>query len=212
MATEMEKRRDDPGDDLFGDILKARFDGAPLSDLQVISYANLLLLGGMDTTAGLTGNAALYLAGDPDLRQRLGDDPSLLPRATEEFLRHDSPAFGLYRTVTRDAVFHDQQLHEHDAAVLMFPAAGRDPHMFDRPDEVDIDRTPNRHMAFGMGAHRCLGSHHARVMFQVMIGEVLRRLPDYELAGEVQRFKDAGDVYAVRNLPVTFTPGKRSTT
>ena len=211
IAVEMERRRGALGDDLLSDILRARFDGEPFSDQQVMSYVFLLLLGGMDTTAGLTGNALVELDRNRALRQALIDDPSLLPQATEEFLRRESPSYGLYRTVTRDALFHGQQLRKGDRAMLMFPAAGLDPSAFDHPEEIDLTRTANRHMAFGLGPHRCLGSHHARVMFQVMVGEILRRMPDYELDGPFVRFEDAGDVYAVRELPVRFTPGPRET-
>jgi cytochrome P450 len=210
IAAEITKHRDNLTDDVFSDILRARFDGKPFTDEQLVGYAFLLLLGGMDTTAGLTGNTLLELDRRPELRQLLIDDPSLLPSATEEFLRHDSPSFGLYRTITRDEVFHGQQLRKGERAILMFPAAGLDPTSFDRPDEIDFDRSPNRHMAFGLGVHRCLGSHHARVMFKVMLTEILTRLPDFHVSGEVIRFGDAGDVYAVRHLPVRFTPGKRS--
>jgi cytochrome P450 len=91
----------------------------------------------------------------------------------------------------------------------MFPAAGLDPAVFADPEAVDFERTGNRHMAFGLGAHRCLGSHHARVMFRVMLEQVLERMPDCRISGEVVRFKDAGDVYAIRSLPISFTPGPR---
>ena len=121
----------------------------------------------MDTTAGLTGNVIVELDRRPELRQQLIDDPALIGAATEEFLRHDSPSFGLYRTVTRDAVFHGEQLRRGDRAILMFPAAGLDPATFEDPDTIDFVRTSNRHMAFGLGAHRCLGSHHAWIMFRV---------------------------------------------
>jgi cytochrome P450 len=211
IVAEIEARADDPGDDLFGDIVRARPAGRPMTREQLIGFAFLLLLGGMDTTAGLTGNVVELLDGRLDLRQRLIDDPDLLPAATEEFLRRESPSYGLYRTVTRDAVFHGQHLRRGDKAMLMFPAAGLDPAVFPDPEAVDFTRTSNRHMAFGLGAHRCLGSHHARVMFQVMLSEILRRLPDFRISGEVVRFHDAGDVYAIRNLPITFTPGPRST-
>ena len=209
ISAEIEHRRAHLTDDMFSDILRAEVDGAPLTDAQVVSYAFLLLLGGMDTTAGLTGNVIVELDRRPDLRRALIDDPSLVTQATEEFLRFDSPSFGLYRTVTREAVFHGEQLHQGDRVILMFPAAGLDPAAFEHPDEIDFTRTSNRHMAFGLGAHRCLGSHHARVMFRVMLEEVLARMPDYRIAGEVVRFEDAGDVYAVRRLPVEFTPGPR---
>jgi cytochrome P450 len=93
--------------------------------------------------------------------------------------------------------------------MLMFPAAGLDPAVFEDPEAVDFERKGNRHMAFGLGAHRCLGSHHARVMFQVMLGQILERLPDFRITGDVVRFADAGDVYAIRHLPISFTPGPR---
>jgi cytochrome P450 len=92
----------------------------------------------------------------------------------------------------------------------MWAAANRDPAMFENPDELDLDR-PNakKHMAFGVGMHRCLGSHYAKLMFEVMVTQVLKRLPDFELAGKPSLFEDAGEVYAVRELPVSFTPGPR---
>ncbi len=211
IGEEIERRRAHLTDDMFSDILRAEIDGAPLTDAQVISYAFLLLLGGMDTTAGLTGNVVVELDRRPRLRRQLIEDPSLMAKATEEFLRFDSPSFGLYRTVTRDSEFHGQQLRHGDRVILMFPAAGLDPSTFDHPDEIDFTRTSNRHMAFGLGAHRCLGSHHARVMFRVMLEEVLTRMPDFRIEGDIVRFEDAGDVYAVRRLPVAFTPGLRLT-
>lgn len=211
VMTEVATRRasGDLGDDLTGAILRGTPGGEPLPEHQVIGYLVNLLLGGMDTTAGLTGNVVEELDRDHELRQRLIDDRSLLPVATEEFLRHDSPAFGLYRTVMRDEVFHGQQLHAGDRAVILFPAAGFDPAAYEHPDEIRLDRTGSRHLSFGVGPHRCLGSHHARVMFRVMIDEVLTRLPDFEISGPVVRYQDAGDVWAIRHLPVTFTPGPR---
>ena len=210
IVQEMIKRREQLGDDLFSDLLQAQIAGKALEDPQIIGYSILLLLGGMDTTAGLTGNVIALLDQRHDLRQQLIDDPSLWPTALEEFLRHDSPSYGLYRTVTRDAVFHGEQLRKGERVVLMFPAAGLDPNVYPDPDGIDLRRTGNRHMAFGLGPHRCLGSHHARVMSTVMLSEVLRRMPDFRVAGELHRFADAGDVYAIKSLPLTFTPGPRS--
>jgi cytochrome P450 len=210
ITVEIEKRRDNLGDDLFSDIMRARPGGEPFTDAQLVGYAFLLLLGGMDTTAGLTGNVIEELDHQPELRRQLLDDPGLLPSATEEFLRHDSPSYGLYRRVTRDAVFHGQELREGEKAILMFPAAGLDPTAFEDPEEIDFHRVGNRHMAFGLGVHRCLGSHHARVMFQVMLGQILTRLPDFRIVGTPVRIQDAGDVYAIRHLPIRFTPGKQT--
>ena len=210
IMTELAARRAAPRDDLFSDIIASRPGGESMDDAGIVMMSFLLLLGGMDTTAGLTGNVIEILDTDHALRQRLADDPALIMSATEEFLRHESPSYGLYRTITRDAEFHGQQLRAGERVMLMFPAAGLDPATFEDVEAVDIDRAGNRHMGFGLGPHRCLGSHHARVMFRVMLEEVLRRLPDFRIVGSPQRFHDAGDVYAIRHLQVAFTPGPRS--
>jgi cytochrome P450 len=209
VMTELAARRREPGDDLFSDVVRATPGGEPMSDTQIVMMSYLLLLGGMDTTAGLTGNAIEQLDRDRALRQQLIDDPSLIARSAEEFLRHDSPSYGLYRTVTRDAEFFGQPLKAGDRVMLLFPATGLDPSAFDDPEQIDFGRIGNRHMGFGLGNHRCLGSHHARVMYRVMMEEILRRIPDYTIDGPVQRFHDSGDVYAIRNLPIRFTPGPR---
>lgn len=101
------------------------------------------------------------------LRQRLINEPGILPKATEEFLRHDTPTRDLTRLVTSDCEFKGQHLSPGDRILLMYAAANRDPKVFENPDVIDFDRSPNRHLAFGAGPHRCLGSNHARVMFQV---------------------------------------------
>jgi cytochrome P450 len=151
-----------------------------------------------------------HLCEDAKLRKRLIDDPGLLKKSTDELLRLYSPTIGLARTVSRDTEFHGQPLCAGDRAVLMWGAANRDPAVFENPDRLDLDRAnAKKQMAFGVGIHRCLGSHYAKMMFDVMITQILQRLPDFELAGEAKLFEDAGEVYAVRELPVKFTPGKR---
>ena len=211
IAKHMElRRREGLGDDLFSDILRGTLDGKPLDDIQITMYGFLMMLGGMDTTSGLTGNVLLQLCEDPDLRKQLVADPDLFIKGTDEFIRFFTPTLGLARTVSRDAEFHGEDLRQGDRAILMWAAANRDPAVFEEPEKFDLHRANARkHMAFGVGIHRCLGSHFARMMFQVMIEQVLERLPDFELAGEPERFEDAGDVYAVRKLPIRFTPGPR---
>jgi len=207
----MEQRRAEGlGDDLFSDILRGTLNGKPLDDGQITMYTVLMMLGGMDTTSGFTGNVLLRLCDDTELRKRFIADPSRIKKATDELLRLYTPTLGLARTVSRDAQFHGQPLRKGDRAILMWAAANRDPAMFEDPDTLDLNR-PNakKHMAFGVGMHRCLGSHYAKMMFQVMLTAVLERLPDFELVGEPELFEDAGEVYAVRKLPVRFTPGPR---
>ena len=204
------RRREGLGDDLFSDILRGTLDGKPLDDTQITMYGFLMMLGGMDTTSGLTGNVLLALCEEPGLRKQLVADPDLVTKGTDEFIRFFTPTLGLARTVSRDTEFHGENLRQGDRAILMWAAANRDPAVFEEPETFDLHRANARkHMAFGVGIHRCLGSHFARMMFQVMIEQVLERLPDFELAGEPERFQDAGDVYAVRKLPIRFTPGSR---
>ena len=211
ITKQMEQRRAEGlGDDLFSDILRGTLDGKPLDDIQITMYGFLMMLGGMDTTSGFTGNVLLRLCQDPDLRSRLIADPSLIKRGTDELLRLFTPTLGLARTVSRDAEFHGQPLCQGDRAILMWAAANRDPAMFSDPDELDLSReNAKKQMAFGVGIHRCLGSHYAKMMFQVMLTQILERLTDFEIAGDFERFEDAGEVHAVRKLPIRFTPGRR---
>jgi cytochrome P450 len=208
---QMEQRRAEGlSDDLFSDILRGTLDGKPLDDTQITMYGFLMMLAGMDTTSGFTANVLLRLCQDPELRRRLIADPSLIKTGTDELLRLFTPTLGLARTVSRDAEFHGQPLCQGDRAILMWAAANRDPAMFDDPDQLDLSRkNAKKHMSFGVGIHRCLGSHYAKVMFQVMITQILERLPDFELAGDYEQYEDPGEVHAVRKLPVKFTPGQR---
>ncbi len=212
IGMEIAKRRETHGDDLFSNMMRTEVNGTRLTDEQVRDFSMLVLLGGMDTTSGVTGNSILIIDQDPALRQQLIDEIDFMPKAIEEFLRYCGPGGGLYRRLTADTEFHGQEMKKDDRVLMMFWAANRDPKMFPDPEKVDIHRTSNRHMAFGMGAHRCLGSHHARLMFSTMMREIFTRIPDFEVQWDgVERFEDCGSVYAVRNLPVKFTPGKRST-
>ncbi|MDT5016102.1 MAG: hypothetical protein QOD39_2262 [Mycobacterium sp.] len=211
IAKHMEQRRTGGlGDDLFSDILQGTLNGAPLDDIQMTMYTTMMMLGGMDTTSGFAGNVLMRLCEDIDLRKQLIEEPDLIKKGTDELLRLYTPTLGLARTLSRDAEFHGQPLCKGDRAILMWAAANRDPAMFEDPDKLDLSR-PNakKQMAFGVGMHRCLGSHYAKMMFDVMVTQVLERLPDFELAGEAKLFEDAGEVYAVRELPVKFTPGPR---
>jgi cytochrome P450 len=208
----MEQRRAEGlGDDLFSDILRGTLNDQPLDDGQITMYTVLMMLGGMDTTSGFTGNVLRRLCEDRKLRQQFIDDPSLIKKGTDELLRLYTPTLGLARTVSRDAEFHGQPLCQGDRAILMWAAANRDPAMFEDPDKLDLSRAnAKKQMAFGVGMHRCLGSHYAKMMFDVMITQILKRLPDFELAEEHKLFEDAGEVYAVRELRVRFTPGPRT--
>lgn len=197
-------------DDLLNRIMTEPVNGEPMPVEEQVRYVWQVLLGGMDTTSGFTGNTLLRIGADPELRSRLIEDRDALKHATEEFLRLGTPTQGLARVVSRDVVFHGQHMKEGDRVMIMWAAANRDSAEFDDPDSVDIDRKPNRHQSFGVGNHRCLGSNLARTMFRIMIDEILERIPDFVIVEEgVERFPDAGNIYATSTLPVRFTPGIR---
>ncbi|SRX94773.1 hypothetical protein [Thermobifida fusca YX] [Mycobacterium shimoidei] len=203
-------RRADPGDDLTSFLVRFEFDGKRLDDRQVLDILWNLIGGGVDTTTSQTALSLLHLATHPDLRQQLIDRPDLYRTAVDEFLRYFSVNQQLSRTVTCDTVLGGQHLQRNDRVIISWLAANHDEHEFDRPDEIVLDRAPNRHLAFGLGPHRCIGSHLARAMFEVMLKAVLDRIPDYQvdLAG-VDEYLGNPSMTGLGKLPVTFTPGER---
>jgi cytochrome P450 len=209
LSEELAKRRTDPADDLLTFLLTSEIDGEPLSEEEILKICFLQLIGGVDTSTGLLSHTFAWLSEHPDQRQRLLDDPELIKRATEEFLRWVSPAPALARTVTTDVELGGQRLCPGDRLLLSWASANQDADTFADPDQVDIDRWPNRHQAFGLGAHRCLGSNLGRVQFQEVLKATLRRLPDLKVnIGEAQRYPSLGQVNGYSALPATFTPSK----
>jgi cytochrome P450 len=201
-------RRADPGDDLTSFLVQFEFDGKPLDDNQLIDILWNLIGGGVDTTTSLTALSLLHLGTHPNLRQQLIDRPALYRTAADEFLRYCSVNKTLSRTVSRDTVLGGQQLRRNDQVLISWLAANHDEREFDRADEVILDRSPNRHVAFGLGPHRCIGAPLARVMFEVMVKAVLQRIPDYEVdLGGVHRYSGNPSMTGLGKLPVTFTPG-----
>ena len=180
-----------------------------MNDEDLVGVLWNLIGGGLDTTTSLTSLSLLHLDAHHDLRQRLVDEPDLLIPATEEFLRFTSVNETLSRTVTKDVELGGQKLSRGDFLVLSWLSANFDEKVFERPDEVILDRAPNPHMAFGVGPHRCIGMHIARSLFDVMMREVLARIPDYVVDREATDFyKGNPELAGVVAMPVTFTPGK----
>jgi cytochrome P450 len=201
-------RRGDPRDDLTSFLVRFEFDEKRLDDAQLLDILWNLIGGGVDTTTSQTALSLWHLGTNPALRQRLIDDPSLYGTATDEFLRYFSVNQQLSRTVTRDVVLGGQRLRRNDRVIISWLAANHDEHEFERPDEVVLDRAPNRHLAFGLGPHRCIGSHLARVMFEVMVKAVLDRIPDYRVDVDgVYEYLGNPSMTGLGKLPVTFTPG-----
>jgi cytochrome P450 len=201
------ERRAAPGDDLISRLMSLEVDGRTLDDGEVLAVLWNLVAGGLDTTGSLTSLTLRYLAGHPDHRARLADDPARLVAATEEFLRYFTVVETTTRTVIRDVTLSDQDLHRGDHVLVSWLSANRDPAEFAEPDRVILDRAPNRHLTFGVGPHRCIGMHVARVVFQVMVSEVLRRIPDFEVDQAATRLYPNNSVIGVATMPIRFTPG-----
>lgn len=193
--------RAEPRDDLIGFLLDARIEGRPLDDDHIIGTVALLLIAGIDTTWSAIGATLWHLAQHPEDRRRLVEEPDLLPVAIEEFLRAYAPVT-MARKVAKEVEVGGRTLPEDDWVLLPFPAANRDPDAFDRADEVVIDRQRNRHAAFGLGIHRCLGSNLARMELTVAVQEWLARVPEFELADPEGVRWSTGQVRGPRTLPV----------
>jgi len=207
ITEELRARIASPRDDALSAIAHHEIDGERISEEIAHSIAFLTTAGGVDTTTSLTGAALLHLSQHPADRERLIREPELLPLATEEFLRYYPPARAHARTVAVDTVFEGVEMKRGDRVLLSEAAAGRDASEFEHADEFVVDRLPNRHLSFGVGIHRCPGSHLARVEFSEMITAVLRRMPDYEIAPDgVQEYADWSMVGGWQRLPATFTP------
>jgi cytochrome P450 len=203
-------RRTDPGDDLLSALVRLEVDGRLLTDAELQGVLWNLIGGGLDTTTSLTALALHHLDAHPDQRARLAADPALLEPATEEFLRYFSVNETLTRTVAQDVDLGGQRLCRGEHLMLSWLSANRDEAVFDRADEVVIDREVNPHVAFGVGPHRCIGMHLARTMFKVLLGAVLARLPDYRVDREATRFYAGNpELNGVVTMPATFTPGTR---
>lgn len=205
------ERRQNPGDDPISFILSHNIDDRPITEEEALYMVDLIISGGVGTVASLSGQSMEWLSKNPDVRQKLIDNPELMQNAVEEFLRYFSPTQALARTVGKDADFHGVKIKKGDRALLAWSSGNRDPNgEFENPDEIDIERSPNRHLAFGVGSHRCAGSHLGRLMARTILTEVLRRMPDYKVDHDnVVRYPRQGVNTGFDKLPTTFTPGKR---
>jgi cytochrome P450 len=165
----------------------------------------------VDTTSALLANTIHWLDGHPEARQRLIEDPSAIPVAGEEFLRVFSPVQALARNVAVDAVVGTTELPAGSRVLVSWAAANLDEREFPDADQVVLDRFPNRHQAFGLGQHRCVGSNLARVEFEVALGTLLRRLGDYRvLEGRAARYPTVGTNNGWMSIEIEFTPGRRA--
>ena len=181
-------------------------DGVPLSDRDFENYFTLLVIAGNETTRHSISHAMLALINNPDQIRALQDNPALMPGAVEEFLRWASPVYHFRRTATRDVELHGKQIKEGDKVVMWFASGNRDQSVFEDPYRFDVSRTNVDHMTFGKGSpHLCLGNNLARMEIRLMFEELLPRIADIQLTGEVTRVR-SNFVNGIKKLPVAITP------
>lgn len=202
------EREAEPGDDLVSRFLATEVDGVQLSRNEILDICYLFLIAGLDTVTATLDCFFTYLAEHPEQRQELVDDPELIPHAIEEMLRWETPVMAVIREAHSDHELNGVDVQAGDQVVTMLGSANLDGAEEERLDEVDFHREVNRHLAFGGGVHRCLGSHLARLELRVVIQEFHRRIPEY-------RFADGADpqftpgIRAADRLDLVFAPGVR---
>jgi cholest-4-en-3-one 26-monooxygenase len=204
MATD---RRKCPRDDLMTVLVQAEVENEKLDDMQLNNFFLLLLVAGNETTRNSMSGGLLALMQHREEWERLVADRSLVPSAVEEIVRWVSPVMYFVRTATRDTELRGRAIREGERVSLWYGSANRDEDIFTDGDRFDVGRNPNDHLAFGIGPHFCLGANLARMQIRVMFEELLRRLPDIELAGPVARLR-SNFINGIKNMPVRFTPAQ----
>ena len=195
------QRAANPGEDLITRLMRTPIDGKPADPAQIVGVLRLLLIAGIDTTWSAIGSALWHLAEHPQDAARLRAEPALMPTAIEEFLRAYAPVT-MAREVIGDTQIAGCPMKAGNMVLLSFPAANRDPAMFPDPDRVILDRAENRHAAFGLGIHRCIGSNLARMELTVAVETFLQRVPNFRMDGPVRWA--LGTVRGPRSLPMAF--------
>jgi cytochrome P450 len=198
-----EDRRANPTDDLASIIANSKIDGQPISDLEAMSYYIIVATAGHDTTSSSTGGAMWALAENPGEFRKLKADLSLIPGLVDESIRWTTPVKTFMRTATADTEVRGRAVKQGDWLMLCYASGNRDEEVFEAPDTFRIDRKPNKHLAFGYGAHVCLGQHLAKMEMRILWEEMIPRLKSVELAGE-PAMSQAFFVNGPKRLPLRF--------
>ena len=199
-------RRRNPTEGLLSEIINAEYDGQRLNDEELLDFFSVLLLGGFDNTLRFLANCFYRLAWDKELRRQLARKPEMIPNAIDEFLRLDGPA-STFREVINPVQFGDVRLEPGQIVGLIHPVTNRDPREFEYPDRFNPDRKPNRHFAFGIGIHHCLGAWLAKVEAIAMIERFLHRIPEFDLDPARKARWVSGQVGGMHEVPIVFEPG-----
>jgi cytochrome P450 len=199
----MAERRTDPRDDLISGLVNARIDGEPISDQEVMLSTVAVALGGLDTTSGALAAAATYLMDNPSDRERLIAEPELLDTAVEEFIRWAAALTGTARTVSKDTEFAGCPMKKGDRVWLLWGSGSRDESAFEDPENVQLDRRPNRHLGFGLGPHRCVGAHVAKGIMRAALPEILEPIGDFQISDPARVEWVARETRGITRLPLS---------
>lgn len=199
----IDQRRSDPQDDLVSELIQGEIDGQPLTDAQLVSYCELLVEAGNETTRNAISGGLLAFCEHRTEWEKLQDNPDLMPDAVEEILRWVSPISHFTRTATEDCEVRRTKISAGEQVALFFASANRDEEVFDDPFVFRIDRRPNPHLAFGFGEHFCMGAFVARVELETVFRHLLARLESFEVAGAVERLSSIVNG-SIKHLPLRF--------
>lgn len=202
-ADVVEDRRKNPRDDVATILATAEIDGKPIGDAERDAYFLIVAAAGHDTTSSAISGGLLALIQNPDQMAKLRADTSLMPKAVDEFIRWTSPVKHFFRTAVEDCEVGGKQVRAGDSLMMCYPSANRDETVFEDPFEFRVNRSPNRHVAFGYGPHVCLGQFLAKLEMRALFEEMLPRVRDIELDGEPAWVK-ANFVSGLKRLPIRF--------
>jgi cholest-4-en-3-one 26-monooxygenase len=199
----VEERKKDPRDDLITVFTTAEVDGKKLELMEILAWCQIIMVAGNETTRNATSGGLLAFIENPDQLRKLQADPSLLKPAVEEVVRWSSPIIHFTRTLSADTEFKGKQFKKGDHVALFYPSANRDEDVFEAPYEFRVDRTPNRHIGFGVGEHFCAGAHVARLELEMAFRYLLPRIEEIELAGDISRLQ-SNLVGGIKRLPIRY--------
>ena len=199
-----EDRRKNPTNDVSSVIANAQINNEQLGHLEAMSYYIIIATAGHDTTSSSTAGGILALIENPDQLLKLKNNPSLMTSAVEETIRWVTPVKNFFRTATQNYDLKDREIKKDDSILLCYPSGNRDEEIFDDPFKFKVDRSPNRHLAFGHGAHLCLGKYLAKIEMEIFYEELFKKIDNIQLNGEPEWVK-ASFVSGLKSLPIKYT-------
>ena len=199
-----EDRRKNPTNDVSSVIANAKINDEQLGHLEAMSYYIIIATAGHDTTSSSTAGGILALIENPDQLLKLKNNPSLMTSAVEETIRWVTPVKNFFRTATQNYDLKDREIKKDDSILLCYPSGNRDEEIFDDPFKFKVDRSPNRHLAFGHGAHLCLGKYLAKIEMEIFYEELFKKIDNIQLNGEPEWVK-ASFVSGLKSLPIKYS-------